>query len=180
MRIIWFSLLIMLIFTLLSGASALDISVSVGNGLITSTAGNTYDQNTVSVDQTIKTNPVAGTLSNSLSGVGSLPGATRSITDAKGNYAAVYRSVKGTPDTTWSYEMSTGVDGTGVKAEEWLTVKKAYTIDAWGYASNKEGDRAKASVTNTYSSPDANLINWYTMMHADSSLTSAYQSADNA
>lgn len=179
MRIAWLRLFILSIF-LLSGASALDISVSVGNGLITSTAGNTYDQNTISVDQTIKANPVDGTLSNSLSGKGSLPGASRSITDAKGNYAIVYRYVKGSPDTTWTYQMSTGVDGTGVKAEEWLTVKKAYTITAWGYASNKEGDRAKASVTNSFTSPSASLTNWYTKVHADSSLTSAYQSADNA
>jgi hypothetical protein len=177
--IVWLGLLISLIF-MLSGASAISIDVFVDNGLVTSAASNVYDQDTVCVDQIIEVNPLDASLSNSLSGKGSLPGASRSITDAKGNYAAVYRSVKGSPDTTWTYKMSTGVDGTGVKAEEWLTVKDAYSITAWGYASNKEGDRAKTSVTNSFTSPYADLTNWYTKAHADSSLTSAYQSADNA
>jgi len=173
-------LLISTIFSLLSGASAISIDVSVGNGLVTSTASNAYDQDTISLDQIIEANPLDASLSNSLSGKGSLAGASRSIKDSKGNYATVYRNVKGSSATTWTYHMSTGVDGTGVKAEEWLTVQNAYTITASGYASNKEGDYAKVSLANSFSGPSADLTNWYTKVHADSSLASAYQSADHA
>jgi hypothetical protein len=177
---IWFSFSMLLIFLLASGASAINIDVSVGNGNIAAITNNAYDKDTTFVEQTIKANPLDASLSNSLSGGGSLPGAIRSIRDAKGNYAETYRSVTGSPSTTWTYQMSTGTDGMGVKAEEWLTVKNAYSISAYGSASNAEGDQAKASITNSHSSPSVCLTNWYTKAHADSSLVSAYQSADSA
>lgn len=162
------------------GTYAINIAVSVGDGGTTATTNNAYNKDTTFVDQTIKANPLDVSLSNHIFGGGSLPGATRSIKDSKGNYAETYRSITGSPSTTWSYEMTTAKEGTGVKAEEWLNVKNAYSITAWGFASNSEGDSAKASVTNRYTSPSASLTNWYTKAHADSSLASAYQSEDNA
>jgi hypothetical protein len=177
---IWLSVPVLVILLLASGVSAINIGVSVGNGNTVANTNNAYDKDTTFVKQTIEANPQGASLSSSISGGGSLPGASLSIRDAKGNYAETYRSITGSPSTTWTYQMSTGTDGTGVKAEEWLTVKNAYSISAWGYASNAEGDQAKASVTNSHSSPIACLTNWYTKAHADISLVSAYQSADHA
>lgn len=178
--IIRLSFPMLLIFLLVPGASAINIGISVGNVDTVATTNNAYDKGTTFVEQTIKAHPLDASLSNLIKGGGSLAGASRSISDANGNYAATYRSITGAPSTTWSYEMTVAKEGTGVKAEEWLTVKNAYSISAYGFASNAEGDRAQANVWNSHSFPSACLTNWYTKAHADSSLASAYQSADYA
>lgn len=73
---------------------AINIAVSVGDGGTTATTNNAYNKDTTFVDQTIKANPLDVSLSNHIFGGGSLPGATRSIKDSKGNYAETYRSIQ--------------------------------------------------------------------------------------
>ena len=135
----------------------------------------------------IQLNPEDNTLSNAFSGSGSLPSSSISTSDAKGNYAQVYRSISGKPVTTkWNYDWSTykptsSTAGSGVGAWLSLTASNAYSISGGSYSSNGEGDNSQANTNiNSNSLTASSLSNYYTCATAFTNAATAYQTANSA
>jgi len=182
----------------LTFALILLISVSFASGLQlqASTGGNGESSSTevaygAEIDdyanEHIGLNPLDATLSNAFYGSGTLPGASISRTDSKGNYVYAYRSVNGQSGvTTWNYDWRTytpysSTAGYGVGAELWLTASKAYSITGKGKSSNAEGDSAEASMTvGSSSTPISYLSNYYVNPTAFTNEVGVYQSASSA
>jgi hypothetical protein len=173
------------------------ISVSLTSGLelTASTGGNDGSSSThvvygATVDdyanEHIGLNPGEATLSNSFSGTGNLPSSSIGISDTKGNYAYVSRSVSGKPVTTkWNYDWNTyypysSTAGSGVGAWLSLSSSNAYSIYGSGYASNREGDSASASTTVGSSGTTSSLSNYYVNPYAFSNEADANQNAISA
>jgi len=129
-----------------------------------------------------------GTLSNAFSGSGVLPLASLSRSDTKGDYVFVQRSVDGKPGiTTWNYDWGTYIPysstaGSGVGAWLTLTANNAYKIFGRGYASNREGDIADASMTvgSSYPSTTSHLNVYYVDCNAFTNEVKVYQKANSA
>jgi hypothetical protein len=175
----------------------ISISLTSGLELTASTGGNDGSSSThvvygATVDdyanEHIGLNPEDGALSNAFSGSGSLPSSSIGISDTKGNYATVSRSISGKSGTTkWNYDWSTykptsSTAGSGVGARLSLTASNAYSIYGSGYASNKEGDIASASATVGSSSPytTSSLSNYWANPRAFTNEADMYQSASSA
>ena len=101
--------LALIFFISISLTAGLDVSVSTGGNNGRSSAAIAYGATVGDYsNQQINLNPYGGSLSNLYSGSGSLPFDSLSISDSKGNYACVSRSVVGEPEITeWSYEWMT-------------------------------------------------------------------------
>jgi hypothetical protein len=183
-----FASLLLIFLISVSLVSGLSLTASVeGNGVSSSTHtvyGATIDD---FANQHIGLNPEEGTLSNAFSGSGSLPYNSLSISDTKGNYAEVHRSVSGEPGVTrWTYDWNTYMPhssnaGYGVGARLWLTASNAYSISGGSSSSNKEGDNAQANTNiNSNSLTASSLSDYYTEATAFTNAANAYQRANSA
>jgi hypothetical protein len=151
----------------ISLAAGLDLSVSTGGNNGRSSTAIEYGATVRDyANQHVSLNPYEGSLSNAYSGSGSLPSNSLFISDSKGNYACVSRSVEGDPEITkWNYEWMTSPlysssFGSGVGAWLKLTAKDAYSISGSGYSSNKMGCIASASMSVESSHTDSDLIEY--------------------
>jgi hypothetical protein len=190
MKTIKATLALMLIFFIsVSLVSGLQLSASTGSDKGTSSTEVTYGATLDDyAEQHIGLNPGEATLANAYYGSGSLPGASISKTDSKGNYVYAYRSVSGASGvTSWNYDWNTytpysSTAGYGVGAQLWLTAGKAYSITGRGKSSNAEGDSAEASMTVGSSSPSLTsyLSNYYVNPTAFTNEVGVYQSASSA
>jgi len=179
-------------------ALALFISVSMVAGLeLTASTGDNGAGSSTTVEygateddyasEHIGLNPDGGTLSNAFTGTGNLRFSSINIRDRKGNYATVSRSIYGkAKTTTWNYDWktytSTSASGaSGVGAWLSLTASNAYGITGSGYASNREGDAALASVSAGSAScrTTTSIANYYVNPVAYSGEVSISQSADS-
>ena len=186
MKLIKGALLFALIFLIsISLTSGLELSASTGGNDGSSSThvvyGSTVDDY---ANEHIGLNPGDGTLSNSFSGTGNLPSSFIGITDTKGNYASVSRSVSGKPVTTkWNYDWNTyypssSTAGSGVGAWLSLTASNAYSISGGSSSSNREGDNAQANINiNSNSLTDSWLGNYYTYATAFTNAANAHQTA---
>ncbi|MRS04078.1 hypothetical protein EG832_12790, partial [bacterium] len=172
------------------------ISIASGLKLSASTGGSGSSSNDVTFGATVDDyayqhiglSPGDATLASATSGSGSLPGASISKTDSKGNYVYVYRSVSGKPGvTTWNFDWRTytpysSTAGYGLGAELWLTASKAYSITGKGKSSNAEGDSAEAFMTvgSSYPYTTSYLSNYYVNPYAFTNEVGVYQKADSA
>ncbi len=170
-------------------ASGLSLKASTGNGACESSTHVTYGATIDDyAEQDIKLDTQDATISNAFSGSGNLPLNTLSISDVNGNYAYVSRSVSGTSGSTrWNYNWNTyrpysSTLGSGVGAQLWLTATNAYSIYGYGYASNREGDKASASTQVGSSSPylTSSLSNYYVNPTAYTTEARVYQKANSA
>ena len=182
-----FVLLPLIILITASLTSGLELSASTGGS---SGISSTHVAYGATVDdyshENIQLNPGADTLSNTFSGSGSLPSGSISISDTKGNYASVSRSISGKPRvTTWTYDWNTyypssSTAGSGVGAWLSLTAKYGYSIYGSGYASNKEGDITNAIASVGSSDTISSLSNYYVNPRAFTNEVDADQSATSA
>jgi hypothetical protein len=182
-----FTILSLIVLICVVQTSGLELSASAGGNAGRSTTmvayGATIDDY---ANQHISLSPSSGTLANSYSGSGSLKKSTLSITDSKGNNAYVSRSITGKSGITkWSYDWSTSqisspTYGSGVCAALSLTASDAYSIFGQGYAKNKQGDVAEASITagsNSYGATSS-LSNYEAYAQAFAKNVYADQAAD--
>jgi hypothetical protein len=169
-------------------ASCLDLLASTGNSDCDSSLQIAYGAETIdAIDQKIDVNANQGTISNHLSGTGSLPYSSLSKSDASGNFAQVYRSISGKPGVTkWSYDWRTfslfsSSLGYGVGAQLWLNANNAYAISCGSSSSSKVGGSVAAE-TKIVSSPDtiSSIVNYYAASTAFSRESTAYQSVSAA
>ena len=176
--------LALIFFISISLTAGLEVSVSTGGNNGLSSAAIAYGATVGDYsNQQISLNPYGGSLSNLYSGSGSLPFDFLSISDSKGNYACVSRSVVGEPEITeWSYEWMTyplysSSFGSGVGAWLKLTAKDAYSISGNGYSSNKIGCIASASISVESSHTDSDLVEYYANPTSFAGEARVYQTA---
>ncbi|MCK9565826.1 MAG: hypothetical protein M0Q43_07245 [Methanothrix sp.] len=188
MKIIKWAVLLTLFLISIALTSGLELSASTGGNDGSSSTNVVYGATVDDyANEHIGLNPEESTLSNAFSGSGSLPSSSISKSDTKGNYVSVSRSVSGKKGTTtWNYDWSTYTPtsptaGSGVGATLTLTVNNAYSIYGRGYASNKEGDTADASMTvGSSSTASSSLINYCANPTAFTDEARVYQSATSA
>jgi len=146
-------------------ASGVEISASTGGAEGSSSTDVVFGAKSADYAyEKIKLDPVNGDLSNTFYGSGSLPWASITKTDTKGNRATAYRSVTGIPTvTTWSYDWGTyspysSSAGYGVGA--WLrsNVNAAKDFTGGSYGSNQEGDYAGTYAMGSSPSGVGNLL----------------------
>jgi len=182
------ALLLALVFVIsVSLTSGLELSVSTGGSGRSSSMNMKYGAETIdTVDQEIKANPGQETLENHIYGTGTLWGSSNSIWDWNGNYASVYRQVIGIPSvTSYNYDWSTyypysSSAGYGVGASLWLNANNAVLINANAYASNREGDVAKAYTDSLSYTSSASIYNYYANAQAFTDLAKTSQNANAA
>lgn len=179
--------LALIFFISISLAAGLDLSVSTGGNNGRSSAAIAYGATVGDYsNQHVSLNPYGCSLSNLYSGSGNLPLDSLSITDSKGNYVCVSRSIEGEPGITeWSYEWMTSPIysssfGSGVEARLKLTAKNAYSIFASGYSTNKMGFVSSASISVESSDTDSDLIDYYANPTSFAGEARVYQKAGYA
>jgi len=166
-------------FLLVLAILAIGLVVSLSSGLeLTASTGNNDGSSSTHVvygatiddyaNQHVTLNAMEGTLSNALLGSGSLPYASITRTDSKGNSATAYRGISGKPVvTTWDFAWGTYLPysssaGYGVGAWLTLNVANAYSFNGGSYGSNKEGDFASTSASGSSESTKTSVSNLYT------------------
>lgn len=161
--------------------NSLGISVSTGNSEGNSRLGSKFLTSSDDfVNQHIVANPREGTISNAVSGTGTLLGDTLSITN-NGNTVSVYRQVLGLPGiTSYDYSWSTDKTDTHVFAYEGLSASNAISIEAKASAKNSNGISANVNTKITSPTAQAQLKNYGNGAIASKYGTSAWQQADYA
>lgn len=179
--------IVLIFLAIVSSASGLSLTASSGNNHDSSSTqlvfGTTVDDY---INGQIQLNSIDSTLSNTISGTGSLPKAYIDINDGNGNYASVFRSVSGKAKTTkWSFGWNTyndnnaGVPGVGAWLS--LTASNAYSISGGSYSSNRyeaANVRTDVGLFNSKGTTSS-LSNYYTEAHATNYGVIAVQSADD-
>lgn len=165
-----------------TGFGDLSVGVSCGDGFSAMGSTVTYGEDTISASQNLIADPRVG-MSNHFNFQGSLPGASSSYTDSQGNYVNLYRKVSGVPSTygSWDWAITkSSPSGNWVQGELWLNAYKAKLIYAESSAANREGDKAKSTVTISSVLAISNLDNYYAKVYADPNIASTAQSAASA
>ncbi|MFA6372663.1 MAG: hypothetical protein WCW68_08560 [Methanothrix sp.] len=168
-------LLTFIVLISVSLSCGLKLSASTGSNDGSSNLGMVYGAKTIdTIDQKIKLNADDGTLSNHISGKGSLPYSSINKRDSKGNSATAYRSIYGKSGyTSWNYDWYTykpysNTAGYGVGAWLNLNVANAYSFTGGSYGSNKEGDYANTAASGSSPSgvPKTSVSNMDTYTNA--------------